>query len=132
MGRDLVIEEKGMGGIVLYQTPDGHTSLDVKLEDETVWLTQAQMAALFETTKQNVSLHVNNLFKEGELIREMVVKDFFTTWKKQIFLQQFSEILHSAHFGNLDSASGCRFSLYFRMIFPKICEKIYKNNRRTQ
>ena len=79
MGRDLVIEEKGMGGIVLYQTPDGHTSLDVKLEDETVWLTQAQMAALFETTKQNVSLHVNNLFKEGELIREVVVKDFFTT-----------------------------------------------------
>ena len=78
MGRDLVIEEKGMGGIVLYQTPDGHTSLDVKLENETVWLTQAQMAMLFETTKQNVSLHINNLFKEGELAREVVVKDFLT------------------------------------------------------
>lgn len=79
MGKDIVIEEKGMGAIVLYQTSDGQTNLEVKLENETVWLTQAQMAMLFETTKQNVSLHITNLFKEGELEKEVVVKDYLTT-----------------------------------------------------
>ena len=53
--------------IVIYQTEDGKTQLDVKLENETVWLTQAQMTELFQTTKQNISLHINNIFKEGEL-----------------------------------------------------------------
>ena len=67
------------GEIILYQTADGRTSIDVKLENETVWLTQAQMAMLFETTKQNISLHVNNVFKEGELEKEVVVKESLIT-----------------------------------------------------
>ena len=58
------IEEKGE--IVLYQ-PDDSVRLEVRLQDETVWLTQQQMAELFRTTKQNVSLHINNSFREGEL-----------------------------------------------------------------
>jgi hypothetical protein len=53
--------------IVIYQTEDGQTQIDVRLENDTVWLTQAQMIELFQTTKQNVSPHVNNVFKEGEL-----------------------------------------------------------------
>jgi hypothetical protein len=53
--------------IIIYQTEDGQTQIDVRLENETVWLTQAQMVELFQTTKQNVSLHLNNLYKEGEL-----------------------------------------------------------------
>ena len=52
--------------------------LDVQLADETVWLTQAQMAMLFDSTKQNVSLHINNIYKEGELFREATVKDYLT------------------------------------------------------
>lgn len=64
--------------IVIYQ-PDETISLEVKLEQDTVWLTQAQMAELFKTTKQNVSLHINNIFKEGELRPELVVKDSLTT-----------------------------------------------------
>lgn len=52
--------------IVLYQ-PDESISLEVKLDQETVWLTQAQMVELFQTSKQNVSLHISNIFKEGEL-----------------------------------------------------------------
>ena len=64
--------------IVLYQ-PDAVTKLEVRLENETVWLSQQQMAELFETTKQNVSLHINNIFKEGELEEISVVKDFLTT-----------------------------------------------------
>ena len=51
------------------------------MEEDTVWLTQAQMALLFDTTKQNISLHVNNIFKEGELRKEAVVKYFLTTAK---------------------------------------------------
>ncbi|MEG2150744.1 MAG: cytochrome C biogenesis protein CycH, partial [Bacteroidaceae bacterium] len=58
------------GEIILYQTSDGVTSLDVKLEQESVWLTQAQMIELFLSTKQNVSLHINNIFKEGELEKD--------------------------------------------------------------
>ena len=51
----------------------------LNMKDETVWLTQAQMTQLFETSKQNVSLHINNCFKEGELDKDSVVKDFLTT-----------------------------------------------------
>jgi len=67
------------GEIVIYKASDGKTQLDVKLEEETVWLTQAQMVFLFQTTKQNVSLHINNIFKEGELSRNSVVKEYLTT-----------------------------------------------------
>ena len=70
------IEEKGE--IVLYQ-PDESVRLEVRLQDETVWLTQQQMAELFRTTKQNVSLHINNCFREGELTPDSVVKESLTT-----------------------------------------------------
>ena len=64
--------------IVIYQSEDGQTQVDVRLENETVWLTQAQMVELFQTTKQNVSLHVGNVFKEGELEQESTVKEYLT------------------------------------------------------
>jgi hypothetical protein len=56
-----------MNEVLMYQTEDGQTKIEVRMEDETVWLTQAQMVNLFQTTKQNISLHINNIFKEGEL-----------------------------------------------------------------
>ena len=65
--------------VIIYRSEDGTIQLEVQLVDDTVWLTQAQMTTLFETTKQNVSLHVNNAFREGELDRNSVVKDFLTT-----------------------------------------------------
>jgi hypothetical protein len=65
--------------IVLYQSEDGRTRLEVKLENETVWLTQGQMAELFQTTKQNVSLHIQNVFMEKELREDSVVKESLTT-----------------------------------------------------
>jgi hypothetical protein len=65
--------------IIIYQTEDGHTKIDVHIEKETVWLTQAQMAELFQTTKQNISLHINNAFKEGEIESNSVVKEYLTT-----------------------------------------------------
>ena len=65
--------------IIIYQTDDGQTNIDVRMEEETVWLSQAQMAELFQTTKQNVSLHINNAFAEGELEQDSVVKESLTT-----------------------------------------------------
>lgn len=65
--------------IVLFETKDKSKLLSVQMDGNTVWLSQAQIAELFDTTKQNVSLHANNCFKEGELDRNSVVKDFLTT-----------------------------------------------------
>ncbi len=65
--------------IVVFESEDGEVRLDVGFDGNTVWLTQAQMASLFMTTKQNVSLHVNNCFKEGELSKRSVVKESFIT-----------------------------------------------------
>ena len=63
--------------IVLYK-PNDQLSLEVKLENETVWLSQQQMVILFDSTKQNISLHINNIFKEGELNKEATVKEYLT------------------------------------------------------
>ena len=68
------------GEIIIYQPEDIHNfSIEVRVEDETVWLTQLQMAELFEATKQNISLHINNIFKEKELYKDSVVKYSLTT-----------------------------------------------------
>ena len=66
------------GEIILYQNDDGSIKLEVRLVNETMWMTQADMASLFETTKQNVSLHLQNIFEEGELPEEATVKEFLT------------------------------------------------------
>ncbi|HKI68935.1 MAG TPA: hypothetical protein VKA67_05060 [Verrucomicrobiae bacterium] len=65
--------------IILYQTEDGRTRLEVQFQGETAWLTQNQMAELFQTTKQNVSLHIQNIFTEKELREDSVVKESLTT-----------------------------------------------------
>ena len=64
------------GEIILYQPDDKSTQLEVRIDEETVWLTQAQMVELFSSTKQNISLHINNIFKEGELIPVSTVKEY--------------------------------------------------------
>ncbi len=69
------------GEIVLYQ-PDETVRLEVRLEDDTVWLTQQQMTELFNATKQNISLHIKNIFAEGELAEESTVKDYLTVRKE--------------------------------------------------
>jgi len=56
------------GEVLVYQAEDGQVRVDVRLEDETVWLTQDLMAELFQTTQQNISLHIRNVFEEGELL----------------------------------------------------------------
>jgi len=67
------------GEVIIYKSPEGDTELYVKLEEETVWLSQAQLVKLFKTSKQNISLHINNIFKEAELDTNSVVKEYLTT-----------------------------------------------------
>ena len=68
--------------VLLYQAPDGRTRLEVRMQDETVWLTQAQMAELFQTTQQNVSLHIRNIYEEGELTPEATHKESLSVQPK--------------------------------------------------
>ena len=66
---------------IMYTTDDGQVDIEVRLEEENVWLTQKSMAELFETTKQNISLHIKNIFDEKELDENAVVKENLTTAK---------------------------------------------------
>ncbi|MDD4247294.1 MAG: virulence RhuM family protein [Dysgonamonadaceae bacterium] len=65
--------------ILIYQNPDGNIKIDVRLENETVWLTQTQMGQLFGKNKRTISEHIGNVFKEGELDERVVVRNFRTT-----------------------------------------------------
>lgn len=67
-----------LGEILWYATEDGKVKLEVRLADETLWLTQQMMGDLFQTTKNNISLHIKNIFSDGELTPEATVKDFLT------------------------------------------------------
>jgi hypothetical protein len=67
------------GEIIIYQTEDGLTKIDVSMQAETVWLTQEQMAELFQRDKSTISRHIKNIFSEGELDEKVVVAEFATT-----------------------------------------------------
>ena len=68
-----------MENFVIYTTEDGKADIKLYAENNTIWLNQAQMAELFQTTKQNISLHINNIFDDGELTANSVVKEYLTT-----------------------------------------------------
>lgn len=72
------MSEENLGKIIIYNSYDGNTKIEVKIENDTVWLTQQQMAELFNTSKQVVSYHIKNIYQEGELEPESTVKDFLT------------------------------------------------------
>jgi hypothetical protein len=65
--------------IIIYQADEASTRLEVRIEEETVWLTQAQMAELFQTTRNNITLHISNIFKENELEENSVCKESLLT-----------------------------------------------------
>lgn len=73
------MENQSKGDIVIYQTKDGLTKIDVRFEDETVWLTQAQLVELYHSSKSNISEHIKHIFEEGELEEKSVVRNFRTT-----------------------------------------------------
>ena len=71
--------ENQKGEILFYQREDGSAQIDVRLEEDTVWLTQAQLVILYQSSKANVSEHIKHIFEEGELIENSVVRNFRTT-----------------------------------------------------
>ncbi len=75
----MILEENS---IIIYTPEDGSTKIDVRLIDETVWLSQQQMAVLYDTTKQNISLHIKNIFEEGELNESSTIKEILTVQKE--------------------------------------------------
>ena len=73
--------EKQYGQIIIYKTPDGHTKLEVKFYEDTVWLSQEQLVELYGSSKSNISEHIKHIFEEGELDENSTVRNFRTTAK---------------------------------------------------
>ena len=67
------------GEIIIYKNTEGNIKIDVRLEEESVWLTQAQLCELFNKSKATISEHIKNVFEEGELNEEVIVRKFRTT-----------------------------------------------------
>ena len=83
--------------ILIYQNPDGNIKIDVRLEDETVWLTQAQLCELFQKSKATISEHIKNVFEEGELEASATVRKF-----RQVRTEGTREVERDIDHYNLD------------------------------
>jgi hypothetical protein len=123
------------GEIILYQ-PDEAVKLEVRLEDETVWLTQAQMTELFQTSKQNISLHINNIFKEGELLKEATVKESLTVQtegdrsvKRKVSYFNLDVIISTGY--RVKSKRGTQFRQWANKVLKDYLLKGYSINQRV-
>ena len=122
------------GEIILYQ-PDETVKLEVRMEDETVWLTQAQMVELFCSTKQNISLHINNIFKEGDLAEKATVKEYLTVRtegnrnvKRKITCYNLDVIISVGY--RVKSVRGTQFRIWANSVLKEYLLKGYSINQR--
>ena len=123
--------------IVIYQTEDGKTQIDVRLENETVWLTQAQMAELFEKTPQNITMHIGNAYKEGELEKGATCKEYL-----QVQTEGKRKVSRKVKYYDLDviisvgyrvhSKRGTAFRIWARQIIKDYLVKGYAVNERIR
>lgn len=90
-------KEQNKSQLIIYQTETGETKIDVRFQDETVWLSQQLMAELFQTTIPNINMHIKNIFEEGELEREATIKDFLIVRKEGT-----RDVQRSVEYYNLD------------------------------
>ena len=125
------------GEIIIYQTADGETRLDVRMENDSVWLTQAQMVELFNSTKQNVSLHINNIFKEGELEREATVKEYLIvrqegnrSVRRKITVYNLDVIISVGY--RVKSQRGTQFRIWANKILKEYLIKGYAVNTQAK
>ena len=120
------------GEIILYQPDDVSTKLEVRIEEDTVWLSQAQMVVLFDSTKQNISLHIKNIFYENELIRSSVVKDYLTTASDgksyKISFYNLDVIISVGY--RVKSKRGTQFRIWANLILREYLLKGYAINHR--
>jgi hypothetical protein len=121
--------------IILYRPDELAEHIEVRLEDDTVWLSQQQMATLFNQTKQNISLHINNCFKEGELVRMPTVKESLTvqkegnrTVKRKIELYNLDVIISVGY--RVKSKQGTQFRIWATRILRDYLLKGYALNNR--
>ena len=128
--------DSNTGEIVMYQ-PDETIRLEVRVENETVWLTQQQMADLFLTTKQNVSLHISNIYDEGELEYVTTVKDYLTVQKegkrmvkRHINLYNLDVIISVGY--RVKSLRGTRFRQWANRVLKEYLLNGYSVNRRFE
>jgi len=91
------MSEERQGNIIIYQSEDGNTKIDVRLENENIWLTQKMMAELFQTTPQNITIHLKNIFEEAELQENSTCKDFL-----QVQIEGSRQVERKQKFYNLD------------------------------
>ena len=123
-------EDKGQ--ILLYQTPDGESRIEVRLQDETVWLNLDQMAELFQRNKSTISRHIKNVFEEGELNKEVVVAKNATTTQHGAI--EGKTQTHEVDFYNLDMiiSVGYRVHSYrgvqFRMWATRVLKEYIVNH----
>lgn len=120
------------GTVILYQTEDGQTSVEVRLEAETVWLTQQQMVELFHRDKRTISEHIRNIFKEGELIEEAVVRKFRTTasdGKNYLTTSYNLDIIISVGY-RVKSQRGTQFRIWASTVLKDYLIKGYALNQR--
>lgn len=125
-------EWSNSGTIILYQTEDGQTSVEVRLEAETVWLTQQQMVELFHRDKRTISEHIRNIFKEGELIEEAVVRKFRTTasdGKNYLTTSYNLDIIISVGY-RVKSQRGTQFRIWASTVLKDYLIKGYALNQR--
>ena len=123
--------------IIIYQTEDGQTQVDVRLENESVWLTQAQMAELFEKTPQNITMHIGNAYKEGELEKESTCKEYL-----QVQQEGKRKVSRMVKYYDLDviisvgyrvkSKRGTAFRIWARKVLREYLVKGYAVNERMR
>jgi hypothetical protein len=126
-------EINNKGEIVIYQTPDGTINLDVRLEDNNVWLSQSNMVDLFQTTKQNVSLHIRNILKEGELGSNSTVKEYLTVQqegqrsvRRQVAYYNLDMIISVGY--RVKSQRGVEFRIWANKVLRDYIVKKYSSN----
>jgi len=118
--------------IIIYQTEDGQTQIDVRLENETVWLTQAQMAELFQKDQSVVARHINNAFKEGELKEESNMHFLHNTRYKYRPTKIYSlDVIISVGY-RVKSQRGTAFRIWARQIIKQYLVKGYAVNERIR
>ena len=123
------------GEIILYQPDERSTSMEVRIDDETVWLSQNQMVELFSSTRQNVSLHINNIFKEKELDQISTVKEYLTVQlegsrkvKRKVILYNLDVIISVGY--RVKSKRGTQFRIWANRILREYLLKGYAINHR--
>ncbi len=130
------IQNSGKGEIVMYQ-PDETIRLEVRVENDTVWLTQAQMAELFDATKQNISLHIINVYSEGELDELSTVKDYLTVRqegqrmvKRHVLYYNLDVIISVGY--RVKSLRGTRFRQWANNVLKQYMLHGYSINKRFE